>query len=72
MANLKMLCSCRSYCLDLPVALVDFQMKGCELCLHHVCQGEYVAMHYINLDGAQLNICLDCVDKLWMGGKPEK
>ena len=35
----EMVCSCRSSCLDLPVALVDFQMKGCESRLRHVCQG---------------------------------
>ena len=34
--NPKMVCSYRSSCLDLPVALVYFKMKGCELRLHHV------------------------------------
>ena len=29
-------------------------------------------MHEINLDGAELKICFDCVDELWVGGKPEK
>ena len=72
LAILKMVCSYRSSCLDLPVALVDCQMKGCESCLRHVCQGGYVAMHEINLDRAELKICRDCVDELWMGGKPEK
>ena len=48
----KMVCSCLSSCLDLPVTLVDFQMNGCELRLHHVYQGEYVAMHDIDLDRA--------------------
>ena len=72
LANLKMVCSYRSSCLDLPVALVDFQMKGCESRLHHVYQGEYVAMHEINIDGAELKICCNCVDKIWMGGKPDK
>ena len=67
-----MVCSYRSSCLDLPVALADCQMMECESRLHHLCQGEYVAMHEINLDGAELKICRDCVDKLWMGGKPEK
>ena len=47
-------------------------MKGCELRLHHVFQGGYVAMYEIDLDGAELKIFLDCVDELWMGGKPEK
>ena len=54
-----MMCSYRSYCLDLPVALVDFQMKGCESRLHHVCQGGYVAMHDLELDGAERKICRD-------------
>ena len=67
-----MVCSYRSSCLDLPVALVDCQMKGCESRLYHVYQGGYVAIREINLDGAELKICRDCVDELWMGGKPEK
>ena len=57
----------RSYCLDLPVALVDCQMKGRESRLHHVCQGEYVAMHAIDIDGAERNICHNFVDEIWMG-----
>ena len=52
--------------------LVDFQMKGWESRLHHVCQGEYVAMNGIDIDGEERNICRNFVDKLWMGGKPEK
>ena len=72
MANPKMVCSCRSSCLDLPVALVDCQMKGCESRLHLVCQTGYVDMHEINLDGEELNIYRNCVDELWMGGKPDK
>ena len=67
-----MVCFYPYSCLALPVALVDCQMKGCELRLRHVCQGGYVAMHEIDLDEAELNICRDCVDKIWMGGKPEK
>ena len=55
-----MVCSYRSSCIDLPVTLVDFQMKECELRLHHVCQGEYVDIHEINLDGAELNFSLFC------------
>ena len=66
-----MVCSCSYSCIDLPVVLVDCHMKGCELLLHHVYQGGYVAMHEIDLDGAELNIFRDCVDELWMGGKPE-
>ena len=72
MMNPKMVCSYRSSCLELPVALVDFQMRGCELRLNHVCQGEYVAIHEIDLDGAERKICRNCVDELWMGDKPEK
>ena len=51
MAKPKMVCSYFSYCLDLPVALVDCQTKRCELRLYHVCQGEYVAVHEIDIDG---------------------
>ena len=72
MANPKMVCSYRYSCIDLPVALVDCQMKGCESRLHHVCKGGCVDMHEIDLDGAGLKICHDCADELWMGGKPEK
>ena len=61
-----MACSYHSFCLDLPVVLVDFQMKGCDSHLNHVFKGEYVAMHEIDPDGAELNICPECVDKLWM------
>ena len=46
------------------MALVDFQMKGYDLCLHHVCQGGYMAMHEIDLDEAELNICCEYVDEL--------
>ena len=51
-----MVCSYRSSCLDLPVVLVDFQMKGCDSCFHHVCQGGYVAMHEIDLDREELKV----------------
>ena len=44
------------------MALVDFQMKGCESRLHQICQGKYVAMHEIGLDGADRKIFHDCVD----------
>ena len=71
MVNPKMVCSYRSSCLDLPRALVDFQMKGSESQLHYNCQGEYVAMHEIDLDGVERKICHNCVDELWMGGKPK-
>ena len=52
-----MVCPYRSSCLDLPVALVDCHMKGCESRLHHILQGGYVAMHEIDLDVAERNIC---------------
>ena len=67
-----MVCSYSSSFINLTVALVDFQVEGCASRLHYVCQGEYVAMHDIDLDGAERKICCDCVDELWMGGKPEK
>ena len=51
-ANPKMACSYRSSCLGLPVALVGGKMKGRESRLHHVCQGEYVDMHEIMIDGS--------------------
>ena len=54
------------------MALVDCQMEGCASRLHHVFQGGYVAMHDINIDGAERKICCDSVDELRMGGKPEK
>ena len=54
------------------MALVDCQIKGCELRLHHIYQGEYVAMHEIHLDGEELNVFNNCIDRISMGGKPEK
>ena len=54
------------------MALVDCQMKGCKLFLHHVCQGGYVAMHEIEFDGSGRKICCECIYDLRMGGKPEK
>ena len=66
------MCSYRYFRLDLPVVLVDCQMKRCESLLHHVWQGEYVAMHEINLDGAERKICHNCIEELWMGGKTKK
>ena len=71
MTNPKMVCSYRYSCLDLPVALVDCQVGGFPSRLHHVCQGEYVAMNEINLDGGERNIYRDCVDNIWGRGKPE-
>ena len=68
--SLKIVFSYRSSFRDLPVALADFQLKVSKSRFHHVYQGEYVAMHEINLDRVELKICWDCVDKLWIGGKP--
>ena len=72
MANLKMVCYYHFSCRELPVALVDCQMKVYKSLLNHVFQGEYVDMQYIDLDGAELNICHYCVDNIWMVVKPEK
>ena len=47
------------------MVLVDFQVDGCPMRLHHVCQGEYVVLNDIDFDGAERKICCDCVDKLW-------
>ena len=68
----KMACSYRSSFIGLPVALVDCQMKGRESRLHHVCQGEYVDMHEIEIDGSERKIFRECIDDLRMGGKCEK
>ena len=46
------------------MVIVGCQMKGCESRLHHVCWGEYVAMHEINPDGAELRIYRDKPEKL--------
>ena len=54
------------------MTLVDCQIEGCALRLHHIYQGEYVAMHEIDLDGTEPNICRDCVDNFLMGGKSNK
>ena len=67
-----MVCSYHFSCLDLPVALVDCQVEVCVSRLHHIYQGGYVAIHEIDLDRAEQSIYHDCVDELWMGGKPEK
>ena len=54
------------------MALVDFQVEGCSLRLYQVCQGGYVAIYDIDLDGAEQNICFNWVAEFQMGGKPEK
>ena len=51
------------------MALVDCQVEGCHFCLHHVFQGGYVVLNYINFDGAERKICRNCVDKLRVQGK---
>ena len=54
------------------MALVDCQAEVCESRLNHICHREYVAIHGIEIDRAEQKICSDCVDKIWIGGKPEK
>ena len=34
--------------------------------------GEYVDMHEIDIDRDKQKICRDCVDELWIRGKPGK
>ena len=67
--NPTMACSYYSYFLELTGALVDFQVEGCPQRLHHVCQGEYVDMNEIDLDGGERKIFHDCVDKMQGWGK---
>ena len=31
-----------------------------------------MAMYEIDVDGAERKICHNCVNEIWMGGKPEK
>ena len=62
--NLTIVCSCRSFCIDLPVALVDCQAEGCPSRLHHVCQGGYVVLHDIDFEGAERKICHHFFDDL--------
>ena len=69
--NPTMVCSYRSSCLDLPVALFDCRAEGCPSRLHHVYQGGYVPMNEINLDGGDTKICRDCVDKIQGQGKSD-
>ena len=52
MKNPIMVCSYYSYCIDLPMALVDFPVEGCPLRLRQVCQGYYVLLNGIDFDGA--------------------
>ena len=72
LVNPKMVRYYHFFCLGLHVTLVDFQMEVCASCLHHVWHGGCVAMHEIDLGGAERKISCNCVDELWMGGKPDK
>ena len=73
MNNLTMVCYDCSSCIDLPVALVDFQLEGCPLRLHHACQGGYVLFYDIYFEGEERKICCKYVEKLGGGGgKSEK
>ena len=49
-----------------------FSGEGIRIVLAPHLSGGYVAMHDINIGGAERNIFLNCIDELWMGGKPEK
>ena len=66
-----MVCFYHYSCLDLPAALVDYQVEGCSLRLHHVCRGEYVLLNHIGFDGAERDIFRYCVDKLQERDKSE-
>ena len=66
-----MVCSYRSSYLDLPVALVDFQVECCPSRLHPVCQGVYVAMNEIDLDGGERKLFHNYVDEIRGRGKSE-
>ena len=72
MVNPTIVFSYQYSCLELPVVLVYCQVEVCSSRLHHICQGGYVAMHEINIEGAEQNIFCDCVGKLRMGDKPNK
>ena len=71
LTNPTMVCSYRSYCLDLPVALVDCQMEVFPSHSHHLCQGGYVILYDIDFEGGERKICRDCVDELGRGGRSE-
>ena len=53
------------------MAIFDFQVGGYPLCLHQVCQGEYVLLNYIHFDGGEWKIFHNCVGGLG-GGESEK
>ena len=72
LANLTIVLFYPSSCLNLTVALVGFIWSN----VHPDCtmsvRGGYVAMHEIDIDGAEQKICRGCVDELCMGSKPNK
>ena len=69
MTNLMMVFSYRYYSIDLPVSLVDCQVKGFPSRLQHGCQGGYVLLNGFYFDGAERKICHSCVDNLRGRGK---
>ena len=52
-----MACSYRSSFLDLPVALVDCQVEGCPMRLHHVFKVSFLLLNYIDFDRGERKIC---------------
>ena len=66
-----MVCYYHSSCLELPVALVDFQVEGFPLCLHQICQGGYVPLNYIDFGRAERNIYCNYSDELRERGKSD-
>ena len=67
-----MVCSYSSSCLDLPVALVNFQVKVLPLSLYQVCQGYYVLLNDIDFEGGERNICPNCVGNIGRGGESQR
>ena len=62
--NPTMLCSYRSYFLDVPVALVNCKAEVFPSHLLHVCQGGYVVLNCTDFDRAERKIFRNCVDKI--------
>ena len=62
-----MVCSYRPSLIDLPIAIIDFQVGVCPYCLHHLFRGECVILNYIFFDGEGRKIFYDCVDKIGGG-----
>ena len=61
-----MVCSYFSSYLELPMAPVDCQVEVGPSRLQHVYKGRYVAMHEIDITGAERKIFHDCVEDLRM------